>query len=390
MIQLEYAIQKILEFASLREAQNIGLDSALDRVLAEDIYSDVDMPPFNKSAMDGFACRMQDIEKELEILETIPAGKTPSQKISPGKCSGIMTGAPVPEGADCVIMKEDTETLGNKIRILRNQQKSNICYLGEDVKKGDQVLIKGTYLTPQHISVLASVGYIRPLVYQKPGIAVMVTGDELVEADKFPDNSKIRNSNGPQVVSQLIKAGCIADYRGIFPDEVTMLKNAIAEAFQYSKILIITGGASKGDFDLIPYVLSLSGFTTHFKEVAIQPGKPINFSTRDNLICFGLSGNPVSSFFQFELLVKPFLKKITGEVTQSNLLKIPLGEKVSRKKTEREYFFPVKISEDFKAFPIEFHGSAHIQSLTKADGIASIPAGITQFEKGTMVNVRQI
>ena len=192
------------------------------------------------------------------------------------------------------------------------------------------------------------------------------------------------------MISQLIRAGCVPHYKGIFRDDILSLNRAISEAFQHAKILIITGGASKGDFDLITKTLKLAGFTTHFTEVAIQPGKPFNFSTKEDKICFGLSGNPVSSFFQFEFLVKPFLYKTHGKEIRPFVLKIPLAETVSRKKAEREYFFPVKISEDFNALPIEFHGSAHIQSLTKADGIASIPLGITQLEKGTLVNVRQI
>ena len=390
MIKLEDAVVNILKFARTGEGERINLDSALYRVLAEDVFSDMDMPPFNKSAMDGFACRICDIDRELEIIETIPAGKNPQNKIGPGQCAKIMTGAPVPEGADCVIMIEDTEVTDGKIKIPYQPDKSNICYLGEDIRKGDLVLQKGTQLMPQHISVLAATGQIKPVVYLQPLIAVMVSGDEIVEPHIKPENSKIRNSNGYQLLSQLIRSGCKVDYKGIVPDRMDELEHTIKFSFEESRILIITGGASKGDYDLVPDVMHQLGFRTHFKEVAIQPGKPFNFSTRKDLVCFGLSGNPVSSFVQFEILVRPYLQSILGMNISQSQLKIPMGEEFSRKKAGREYFFPVGISEDSLAIPLEFHGSAHMNALTKADGIASIPIGKTQLEKGELVHVRPL
>ncbi len=390
MIRLEDAVNIILKFARIEKGERINLDSALHRVLAEDVFSDMNMPPFNKSAMDGFACRLADIDQELEIIETIPAGKIPANNIGPGQCSRIMTGAPIPEGADCVIMIEDSKVTGSKIKILQHPDKSNICYLGEDIRKGDKVLQKGTRLMPQHISVLAATGYIKPLVYQQPLIAVMVSGDEIVEPHIKPENAKIRNSNGYQLLSQLIHSGCKVDYKGIVTDEMPELEKTIKFSFEESRILIITGGASKGDYDLVPHVMRRLGFRVHFTEVAIQPGKPFNFSTRKNLVCFGLSGNPVSSFIQFEVLVKPYLHTILGKNKSPSRLFMPLGEKINRKKTEREYFFPVGISEDFLAIPLDFHGSAHINALTNAFGVASMPAGKAQLKKGELVNVRPL
>lgn len=390
MIRLDDAVNKILKFTRIEKGERITLDSALHRVLAEDVFSDTDMPPFNKSAMDGFACRLGDIDEELEIIETIPAGKIPASKIGPGQCSRIMTGAPIPEGADCVIMIEDSKVSGSKIKILRKPDKCNICYLGEDIRKGDKVLQSGTRLMPQHISVLAATGHIKPLVYQQPLIAVMVSGDEIVEPHIKPENANIRNSNGYQLLSQLIQSGCKIDYKGIVADEMLELQRIIEFSFEESRILIITGGASKGDFDLVPHVMHQLGFRTHFTEVAIQPGKPFSFSTRKDLVCFGLSGNPVSSFVQFEMLVRPYLHSILGMNVKPSNLKIPLGERIYRKKAEREYFFPVGISEDSLAIPLEYHGSAHINALTKAYGIASIPIGKAQLEKGELVNVRPL
>ena len=390
MKKLEDVLSIIMKLGGVQLSENIELSNCLDRILAKDIVSDINMPPFDKSAVDGFACKSTDIKKELEIIETIPAGKVPEKKVETGQCARIMTGAPIPEGTDCVIMKEDTETFGKRMKILKSPDKSNICYLGEDVKKGDKVLVKGTLLAPQHLSILATVGCINPLVFKKPKVSVIVSGNEIVEPGLTPEPSKIRNSNGTQLLNQLIKAGCEPYYIGIIDDDVKLLRNAISKAYLQSNILIITGGASKGDFDLIPATLNKTGFKTYFTEVAIQPGKPFSFSTKENLFCFGLSGNPVSSYIQFEVIVKPFLYRMAGRSKIIFPLKVPIGEYISRKKTEREYYFPVKFSEEFKAIPVEFHGSAHIMSLTEADGIAQIPVGIKEIKEGELVNVRPI
>ncbi len=390
MIPLKEAVNIIQSYSSAGEPETADLDSALNRILAEDIFSDMDMPPFNKSAMDGFACRLADIEQELEIIETIPAGKDPSMNIGQGQCSRIMTGAPVPDGADCVVMVEDTAIVDGKMKVLNHPGKSNICLLGEDVRKGDTVLEKGTRLKPQHISVLAAVGHVRPLVFREPAVAVIITGDEIVEPHIKPPHSKIRNSNGFQMLSLLKNSGCKAEYHGIFSDNMTILENVINRAFETSEILIITGGASRGDYDLVPPVLEKLGFNVHFTQVAIQPGKPFSFSTRDSLVCFGLSGNPVSSFVQFKLLVRPYISVLLGKKKGSSCIKLRMGENITRKNTEREFFFPVDITEELQAFPLEFHGSAHISALTDAFGIASIPAGKKFIEKGDFTDVRPI
>jgi molybdopterin molybdotransferase len=390
MIPLIEAVKMIQSYSSAGEPETANLDSALNRILAEDIHSDMDMPPFNKSAMDGFACRLADIEQELEIIETIPAGKNPTLNIGKGQCSRIMTGAPVPDGADCVVMVEDTEIVDGKMKVINHPGKSNICPMGEDIRKGNTVLKKGTRLKPQHISVLAAVGHVTPLVFREPVVAVIITGDEVVEPHIKPPHSKIRNSNGFQMLSLLKNSGCKAEYLGIFSDRMNILEKAINSAFETTGILIITGGASVGDYDLVPPVLEKLGFRVHFTRVAIQPGKPFSFSTRDHLVCFGLSGNPVSSFVQFELLVRPYIDVLLGKKKESSFIKVRMSERITRKNAEREFFFPVGITEEFQALPLEFHGSAHISALTDAFGIASMPAGKTFIEKGDFTDVRPI
>lgn len=390
MITLHEAVTIILRHSSEIKTERIDFTDSLNRILAEDVFSDMNIPPFNKSAMDGYACRSEDLNMELEIIETIAAGKHPENKIQKGLCAKIMTGAPVPEGADTVVMNEDVEVKENKIFIKSHNSKSNICTLGEDVKKGDKILSEGSLIKPQSIAVLATAGHVTPLIYQKPVVNIIVTGDELVEPGVFPEKSKIRNSNAYQLMSLLMKNGCTPAYKGLVKDNKQELSSAIRESLLNHEILILTGGASKGDFDLVPGILKEEGFSVHFEEVAIQPGKPVCFATKGNNVCFGLSGNPVSSFFQFELLVKPFLTKVRGLKEKEIYLKMVLGESFSRKKAERRYFFPVKINEKFEALPVEFHGSAHISALIEADGIVAAPEGVRKLEKGEFVDVRPL
>ncbi len=389
MITLENALAIILEETRQMPVETVDFGQSFDRVLAEDVLSDMAMPPFDKSAVDGYAFRMEDSDQELVIIEAIQAGKKPGKTIGPGQCSKIMTGAEVPAGATFVVMAEDTEKTGDKIRILRKPGKTNICLLGEDFGKGEKVVMKGTTIGPQHIAIMAAVGWVQPKVFSRPDVSVIVTGDEIVEPYQKPGISMIRNSNGYQLTAQLIKSGCIPHYRGIVKDDEYFLNQAIESALRKSGILILTGGASKGDYDLVPPVLEKLGFDIRFTEVAIQPGKPVSFAVKDNKVCFGLSGNPVSSFFQFELLVKPFLRRITGIEKPGEYLKLQLGKEITRKKTAREYFFPVTYR-DTEAIPVDFHGSAHINALACADGIASMSVGIAELKKGDYVNVRQI
>ncbi|MHC4073536.1 MAG: molybdopterin molybdotransferase MoeA, partial [Planctomycetota bacterium] len=182
MLPFEKALDTVLKSARPLGAERVGLAEAANRVLAEDVKSDMDIPPFNKSAMDGYACRRADLADELRLIETIPAGYTPAKSVGPGQCAKIMTGGVVPEGADCVVMKEYIETPAeNTVRFVGEGTKDNVCQKGEDIKAGDVVLCKGTVLKPHHIAVLASVGSAGPMVAKMPRVGIIATGNELVD-----------------------------------------------------------------------------------------------------------------------------------------------------------------------------------------------------------------
>jgi len=391
MILFEEAYKIVMDSAYALENERIDIKYSLNRVLAEDAISDIDMPPFDKSAMDGYACRREDLKNELKIIEIIQAGMIPQKIISKNKCTKIMTGAIIPEGANCVIMVEHTEmTDNNKIRFTKSNTDINICYKGEDIKTGDMVLKKGTQLKPQHIAVLASVGYGHPLVVKQLKISIISTGNELVEPYQKPELSQIRNSNSYQLIAQVKNTGAIPDYTGIFDDSETKLYQTVIKALSENDVVLLTGGVSMGDYDLVPEILEKAKIQILFKKIATKPGKPTVFGIYKNKFCFGLPGNPVSSFIMFEFLVKPFLYKMMGIPFTPIYIKMPIGVDYKQKLTDRIARIPVKLTKNGFVLPVEYHGSAHIHSICEADGIISIPIGKAVLNKGEIVDVRQI
>lgn len=392
MITFEEAYNIVINRKTRLSTEEIGFHHSLNRVLAEDIRSDINMPPFDKSAMDGFACKMADIGKELKIVETIAAGQEPQKAVGDGECSKIMTGAIIPEGADCVLMVEHTEVLANgNIRFTKDSTKSNICYLGEDVKTNDLVLEKGILIQPQHIAIMASVGATNIKVYRKPKVAILSTGDELTEPENRPEGSMIRNSNGHQLIAQVLNINAEPIYLGIVKDTKEATEEAISRAFNEADIVLLTGGVSMGEFDFVPEIMRKLDVNILFQSIAVQPGKPTVFGTKgtDKFI-FGLPGNPVSSFMQFELLVKPLIHSLQDRSFSPLAIKMPMGSKYSRKKSVRKSFIPVNITKEGTVVPVDYHGSAHIHALDKADALISIPIGETQLEEGQIVHVRLI
>lgn len=389
MITFEEATALVTGAASPLSVETSSLTRCMGRVLATDVFADMDMPPFDKSAVDGFACRRQDMFNPLRILETIAAGKVPVKTIGPGECARIMTGAMLPGGADTVLMVENTETEGEYVRFTGTQSSVNICFIAEDIHKNDRVLIAGTRLKPQHVAILASVGCHSPHVYRKPVVGVISTGNELVEPDEPALAGQIRNSNGWQLMAQVQHAGCIAQYFGIADDspEGTLEKIIAAEAS--CDIIILTGGVSMGDYDYVPKVIAEAGFKTLFHNIAVQPGKPTVFAVKEQKYLFGLPGNPVSAFVQFELIIRLLINKITCCNESLSVIRMPIGIDYKRRKSDRKSFLPVKIKLN-EVFPVAYHGSAHIHAYVEADGIIDVNIGEMEILKGTLVDVRQI
>ena len=391
MITYERAVEIIRANAVLLDAETVELLGSLNRVLRQDVLCDIDMPPFDKSAMDGYACRSEDVGNLLEVVEVIPAGHPPQHTIGRNQCAKIMTGAMLPAGADCVVIVEEVEETSNgMIRFKGTHVHPNICRRGEDVVAGQQLVSSGTRITPKEIAALALAGCTSPRVCRRPRIGIIATGDEIVEPHRVPAGTEIRNSNSYQLYAQSLRFGAQPSYYGIVPDTNEAIGRVIEKAKPESDLILLTGGVSMGDFDLVPSILKEQGFQILFEKVAIQPGKPTVFGRAGDRFVFGLPGNPVSSFTIFEVLVKELLSCMMGLTSHAQTARYTLASAVRRKNAVRLAWIPVKVTAEGLAEPVRYHGSAHITSLASADGMITLPIGVTEIEKGTFVEVRRI
>lgn len=391
MISLEKALALAEKTPIPLGTERIPLEDAMHRVLSEDVISDRDVPPFPRAKMDGYACRQEDLPGPLTILESVPAGKTPSRKIGKGQCSQIMTGAMVPDGANCVIMQEYVRSEEDgKIIFTKDETDKNIDPRAQDLKEGDLLLGRGTILTPGHLGIIASAGKTSLEVARALRIGILATGSELIEAEQQPSGAQIRNSNSHQLAGQIRRAGHIPVYLGIVEDHRETMAERITGAVEQTDLLILTGGASVGELDLVPGVLEDLDFTLEYQRVAIQPGKPVSFAHRGSQACFGLSGNPVSSFVQFEILVRPYLEACTGAIRINKRIRIPMEKGHRRHRADRQFFLPVHFTDGGNCEPVDYHGSGHLHALDKAIGFAEIPEGQKVIDKGALVYVRLI
>lgn len=284
MISFEEALKIVLENAQHLSFERVKLEDAAGRVLAIDIHADRDMPPFDKSAVDGYALKRDELGKPLRIIENIAAGYLPEKEITPGTCSKIMTGAMIPAGADFVIMVEDTVEVNGFMELREKEEefrkRNNICYKGEDIKEGDLMLSRGTVISAAATAILASSGFSVVTVSKVPVVGILSTGDEIVEPDVTPLKSQIRNSNGWQLRFQALSTGSVVKYYGIVKDTPELLHKALTKSVQECDITIITGGVSAGDFDYVPGIIKECGFNILFDKVSVQPGKPSTFAVK--------------------------------------------------------------------------------------------------------------
>ena len=391
MIEFDEAFKIVMRSVFETDSETIAFNDSCGRILDEDILSDVYMPPFNRSAVDGYACHRGDLNNELEVIEIIAAGTEPLKKVGKNQCSKIMTGAMVPLACDIVFMVEESEKLSNgRIRFTGKEPKLNISSKGEDVKIDDIVLKRKSYVQPQDIAVIASVGHTYVRVKKKPVVGIISTGNELVNPSDKPGISQIRNSNAYQLVAQVIRAGGAPIDYGIASDNEAVTLEIVEKAIQKSDLVVITGGVSMGDFDFVPAVLENAGVKIIFDRVNVQPGKPTTFGVHSKAIVFGLPGNPVSSFIQFELLIRPLINRMMGYDWKPFEYVFPMGVNYERKSTDRLGIIPILLNKDMEVFPVEFHGSAHLTALSGSNGLVTLKPGKKTLMKGEIVNVRQI
>ena len=391
MIPFEQALEIVLGNSSRLDTERVPLAEASGRMLAENVLGDMDFPPFDKACMDGFACRREDLGRELEIVETLPAGVPPEREVGPGQAARIMTGAVVPIGADVVFMVEfSREQPPGRVRFTGTETQNNIAYCGEDLEAGDPIMPKGTWLEPRHVGVLASAGCVNPLVSVRPLVGIIATGSELVEPDLKPGLGQIRNSNAHQFVAQAQRAGAVANYFGIAEDTREATDLVLGEALERSDIVLLSGGVSMGDFDFVPDSMRANGLEILFDRVAMKPGKPITFARGDSGFCFGMPGNPVSGFVGFEVFVRPFMWRMMGHTGSIPHLERDLSGGFSRRKTDRLEWVQVRFDGQGGVRPVEYHGSAHLAAMVQADGMMKVDVGVGKLDAGAKVHVRPL
>lgn len=374
MISYEQAIECILKNTRVLADQQALLTDSLGRILKEDIIANIEMPPFNKSAMDGYALKSADIKKipaKLRCIGLIQAGDSFKKRVSRGECVKIMTGAPIPSGADSVAMVEFTKALGKGVTILKTARKwENIFFKGEDFKRGRVVLRKGVKISPSHIAVIAAVGEKNVKVSPKPKVALLNTGGEIVPLGIKLGKNKIYNSNGP-ILEALLRSDHIQPIAlGVARDNIKELARAIKEGFK-ADALLVSGGVSMGDYDLVPDVLNGLGARKIFHKVNIKPGKPLFLGVKGKTVVFGIPGNPVSVFLAYLIFVRPAIRKMAGLADYRTEFKEGVIDKEFRAKAGRRNFVLTKIlkkSGIYHLTPIAGRSSADTLSLARADG----------------------
>lgn len=396
MITIKEALNIIKDSTKNIGIEKVDLMSSLNRVLAEDIYSKDTLPPFNKSAMDGYAIKFEDTlncseenEVRLNIIGTIKAGDYYTDELRHGDALKIMTGAAVPNGANAVIQIEKV-SIGNDIVTITEVVKldTNIIKMGEEIKEGDIALTKGKLIRPTEIGFLASLGYSKVEVYKKPKVAILTTGDELLSIDSPLENGKIRNSNEYSLMALCKNLDVEYISLGIVADDNDILKEKMIFALKEADIVITSGGVSAGDFDFIEDVLNEIGADTKITSVAIKPGKPITFATIDNKLIFGLPGNPLSVITTFDTFVKPAIKNVMGHDNYSDsLIKVVAGDSFKTKNDREKYVYVNIIIEDDKyvAYNLGSQCSNHLMTMSKANGIMIVPGYINKVNPGDVL-----
>lgn len=381
MIPLEEAQAYILDRVSVLAVHELSLEQSLGFVAAEDVVAREAVPPFANSAMDGFAVRSEDTADPpayLKIIGTVPAGRSIDIPVNRGQAIRIMTGAPIPSGADAVVPVEVTSCEDETVVItVAAKPGDSIRGPGEDVQPGDVVLAKGAVVTPSRIGVLASVAIDRVVAYRKPRVGVLATGDELVSAGPLGPG-QIRNSNGPALKATLQTSGLDVVDLGIARDDERELAHSIAEAAESCDALLVTGGVSMGDFDFVKKVIQDLG-EMRWMQVAIKPAKPLAFGMIGLVPVFGLPGNPVSSLVSFELFARPALRLMSG---RSDLyrpwIQATAVEGFKRTADGKVHFVRVRATELDGIWSVQSaggQGSHQLAALAHANALACIPDG---------------
>lgn len=364
-------------------SERVPVREAAGRILRVSEHSKVDLPPFDKAAVDGYAVLAGDHREEYRLLGTIAAGELPRSELAPGTTVKVMTGAPVPPGTAKVIMVEQARERGGLVRFVKPGAAGNICRRAEDVARGQEILPAGSRLRALEIANLISCGVTDVKVSRRLNLSIISTGDELVDSPGLLAPGKIMNTNGPllrglaeKFALRVMREETVADHKS---DLVAALERSLTEA----DIVVMSGAVSAGDYDFGPAAITASGLDTHFSRVAVKPGMPTTFATGARAILFGLPGNPVAVYLTFHLFVLRAAARLSGARYEPKSFRLRLVRSFSRRSTSRQDYYPCRISSEGLAEPTSYHGSADLAAVMRADGFLVLPPGPKSLETGT-------
>jgi len=401
MLSVEEALDRVLEVFNPLPPERRPILEVLGQVLAEDIFAGMDIPPLANSAMDGYAVRCDDTSeaspdhpRRLRVVADLAAGYVLDEPIRPGTAVRIMTGAPVPPGAEAVIPFEEVERDGDDILVFRlYPHLKNIRAAGEDVRAGQKVLAQGTVLRPQEIGMLAALGHQEALVHRRPRVAILSTGDEVIAVDAPWQPGKIRDANSYSNAAQVLRYGGVPLRLGIARDDVTDLTSKIrAGLAQGADLFLTSGGVSVGDFDVVKKVLAAEGEMS-FWRVRMKPGKPLAFGHIHGVPLLGLPGNPVSAMIAFEIFARPAILKMLGKTQlEKPTVEAVLLDEIKRK-DDRRHYLRVSLEKRDGAYQARLtgdQGSGILLSMVRAQGLAIIPEDVNHLPAGARVRVMML
>ncbi|MGA9351848.1 MAG: gephyrin-like molybdotransferase Glp [Anaerolineae bacterium] len=401
MLSVEEALERVLAAFLPLPPERVPVLETMGRVLAEDVYADMDIPPLTNTAMDGYAVRAADTAGaspehpvRLRIIYDLAAGYTTDVAVTPGTAIRIMTGTPIPPGADAVVQFEDTQQDGEWVTIFKGVPVGkNVRQAGEDVKKGALILPRGTEVRPQEVGMLAALGHKEAWVHRRPRVAILATGDEVIEIDAPWQPGKIRNANSYSNAAQVVRYGGVPVLLGIARDDVAELTDRIRAGLEQGADLFLTsGGVSVGDFDVVKTVLAAEG-GMGFWRVRMKPGKPLAFGHIQGVPLLGLPGNPVSAMVSFELFARPAILKMSGNTKlEKPTVEATLLDAITRK-DDRRHFLRVMLEErdgEYFARLTGDQGSGILLSMVRAQGLAIIPEDRNHLPAGARVQVMML
>jgi len=365
--------------------ETLPVPEAQGRVLHADQKSRLDLPPFDKSAMDGYAVLAGDERDEYRLIEKIRAGKPGTRKLVEGTTVKVMTGAAVPAGTGRVIMQEQTEEDNDRVRVHKHGGPSHVCKQGEDLKTGDVILKAGARLGALEIANLVSSGITEVEVARQPRLSIISTGDEIMDDPGQIGPGKIMNSNGPMLAALASQHELPVTGQCVLRDDEEATHRGIHAALEETDILVLSGGVSVGEFDFVLDSLSDAGLQIRFSRLAVKPGKPTVFSWSGEKCAFGLPGNPVSAYLMFHLFVLRAVARMTGAQPPVREIRLRLNRDFSRRRIDRLEFVPARLDNDGTISAVEFHGSAHLSAVLSADGFFQAPIGAAKLKAGDEV-----